>query len=474
MMSKEKPSAVMRVVCIGVVCAFCTGLFISCGTTGAAGQAGGADTEPLPVWVLNPPVDEEYFLGIGGSNTGNREADMEQARLAALADLAARISTKIRGEMVLESGEDDRGNRRQSFSRRIEENVSQELRGVEPVDAYYSPEEGFWYYYRFPKAELDRARDDLKRRVRDLVFPREGSADAAGVTAGTAAERLTVLGRGFDLIMESPFVGTLRVEEVRYTGALIDYIEAELRRELGSLEISLADGVISGESGDFLVLEARVRAAGAAEDGRRRVPGRIPLILMTREGKILGRFVTGPDGRYSGTVEAVFPKPGRYPCIVSLDVSALIGEVPAGAALGVSLPKSECILEIFAKSLALEVRTEEGTAPRALTDGIKAILETRLEYDLTGEYDPEKSTLLITVYYSDFPESEYGMYFSTARGVLDLVRSGRSLYSFETDRFKEGGLTVEQARDRALGRLFQYLENTAGPYREITSILEEE
>ncbi|MFW5768778.1 MAG: LPP20 family lipoprotein, partial [Spirochaetota bacterium] len=264
MMSNKRNSAVMRVVRFGVLCTFCAGLFISCGTTGAAGPAGAGDTEPLPVWVLNPPVDEEYFLGIGGSNTGNREADMEQARLNALADLAARISTKIRGEMVLESGEDDRGNRRQSFSRRIEENVSQELRGVEPVDAYYSPEEGFWYYYRFPKAELDRARDDLKRRVRDLVFPREGGADAPEVAAGTAAERLAVLGRGFDLIMESPFVGTLRVEEVRYTGALIDYIEAELRRELGTLEILLEDGVISGELGDLLVLEARVRAAGAA------------------------------------------------------------------------------------------------------------------------------------------------------------------------------------------------------------------
>ena len=78
------------------------------------------------------------------------------------------------------------------------------------------------------------------------------------------------------------------------------------------------------------------------------------------------------------------------------------------------------------------------------------------------------------MYYTDFPENDFGLYFSTARGVFDLVRAGRSLYSFETDRFKEGGLTVEQARDRALERLFEYLENTAGPYREITAVLEEE
>ena len=288
------------------------------------------------------------------------------------------------------------------------------------------------------------------------------------------SERITVLGKGFDLIMGSPFVGTLRIEEARYTGALIDYIEAELRRELGLLEISLGDDLISGEAGDSLVFEARVRAAGPAGGDPGSVPGRIPLVLMTREGEILARFVTDPDGRYSGTAEVSFEKPGRYPCVVSLDVSALVREDTTGAALGVSLPRSECSVEIFAKSLAVEVRTEGGTAPRAVRDGIKALLEKRLDYDLTGEYDPERPTLLITVYYTDFPENDFGLYFSTARGVFDLVRAGRSLYSFETDRFKEGGLTVEQARDRALERLFEYLENTAGPYREITAVLEEE
>ena len=463
--------------CMLVLCLLGAGVFVSCGTTGASGPAGGTGTEPLPVWVLNPPVDEEYFIGIGGSNTGDRETDMEKARLDALADLASQISTKIRGEIVSEAREDGRGNRRESFSRRIEENVSQELRGVEPVEAYYSPREGFWYYYRFPKAELDRARNDLKRRVRELVLPRTRGTGEPGREAGeaaagawTAAERLSILGRGFDLVMESPFVGTLRVEETEYTGALIDYIDAELRRELGSLEIVLADELITGERGDALVLEASVRSTGAAAVS----PGRIPLILMTREGGIVSRFVTEPDGRYRGTAAVPFTEPGRYPCVVSFDIAALVREASADSVSGVSLPRRECVIEILTKSMGLEVRTGEGAAPRALADGFKAILETRLEYDLTGEYDPQRPTLLVTVYYTDFPENEFGLFFSTARCVLDLVRNGRSLYSYETERLKEGGLSPEQARDRALQRLFAYLEESEDPYREIALAIEGE
>jgi hypothetical protein len=422
------------------------------------------------VWVLNPPVEEDYYIGIGGSSTGDRESDMEQARLNALADVASQISTKIRSEMVLREGEDDRGNRRESFSRRIEENVAQELRGVEPVDAYYSPEEGFWYYYRFPRAELDRARNDLKLRVRELIFLDSAGEGDSGTAAGTAAERLSVLARGYDLIMESPFVGTLRVEAAAHTGALIDYIEAELRRELGALAISLTDDRISGEVGDSLFIEAAVGGTGRGYAS----PGRIPLILVTKDGEILSRFATDPDGTYRGTVEASFDSPGRYPCIVSVDISALVREASAGSALGVSLPRRECILEIFAKSLGLEVRTGEGTVPRSLADGFKAIFETRLNYDLTDDYDPERPTLLVTVYYTDFPENDFGMFFSTARCALDLVRDGRSLYNFETDRFKEGGLTTEQARDRALEKLFEYLGNTEDPYRGIVLALEGE
>jgi hypothetical protein len=45
-----------------------------------------------------------------------------------------------------------------------------------------------------------------------------------------------------------------------------------------------------------------------------------------------------------------------------------------------------------------------------------------------------------------------------ASAVISLIKRGKTIYSYESDQFKDGGLTPEQAHQRAFGKLIEGLE----------------
>ncbi|MEA1911035.1 MAG: hypothetical protein U9N32_05060, partial [Spirochaetota bacterium] len=62
---------------------------------------------------------------------------------------------------------------------------------------------------------------------------------------------------------------------------------------------------------------------------------------------------------------------------------------------------------------------------------------------------------------SDFPKYlEDAPDMAQASAVISLIKRGKTVYSYESDQFKDGGLTPEQAHDRAFGKLIKGLELT--------------
>lgn len=75
-----------------------------------------------------------YFVGVGSSRTGDRGADLELARAAALVDLASSISVRIQGEQTFVTS-DIGGEVEVAAVSVISESVNEHIQQVEVVDS---------------------------------------------------------------------------------------------------------------------------------------------------------------------------------------------------------------------------------------------------------------------------------------------------------------------------------------------------
>ena len=102
----------------------------------------GPETGKTPDWLSSYPADPAYYVGIGGSNGGNMAEDRDKAAAAARADLAAQISAQVSSELEVSSRASSDGDFSESVERTVNESVEQNLKSVETVDTWFSPEHG--------------------------------------------------------------------------------------------------------------------------------------------------------------------------------------------------------------------------------------------------------------------------------------------------------------------------------------------
>lgn len=426
-----------------------------------AGCKSGPETkepaEELPAWIAEYPIDPDYFIGVGSSNTGDRAADMEKARLAALASLASAISTKIEAEIVVETEDDSEGNTYERLSRRIEENVKQNLKGVEPVDTFYSEKEGYWFYFRFAKSKLDEMKEALNVRVVTM-------AEGVLHERQSVAEKLAVLWDGFKLIYESPFVGTIQAAVNGNQGALIDLLQSEISRFSASLGISVVPEELLIEQGEA------PKVSLAVANSLDLPTGQLHCVLYSG-GKEIAEVVTDQAGFFSGKVDIAGLELGRQTCLWKVDFSSFgIDE----NAVRVFTPETDLFIELQKRSVGLQAAVGSGEDFPGLYNSVSALFGEEMPFEITSDFDPAGTNIMFTLYFRDLPENDFGLYFTYARAVINVVRSGKSLFSFETEEFKEGGLDVDQARERAKNKLFASLQRNNNLFHKIKSAVTEE
>lgn len=411
----------------------------------------------VPSWVAEYPIDPDYFIGIGSSNTGDRGADMEKARLAALASLSSAISTKIEAEIVVETTDDSEGNTYERLTQRIEENVKQNLKGVEPVDSFYSKEEGYWFYFRFAKAKLDEMKETLKERV-------VGMTESVLAEEQTVAEKLAILWDGFKLIYESPFVGTIQAAVGDSQGALIDILQSELSRLSAALEIDAEPEELLIEQGEAPEFALAVGNSAGLQTGQFHC-------VLVSNGQEIAEVVTDQDGFFRGKVDLASMELGRQTCVWKVDFSDLgIDE----KIVRVFTPEADLFVELQKRSVGLQAATGSGESFPGLYNSVSALFGEEMPFEITSDFDPEGTNIIFTLYFRDLPENDYGLYFTFARGVINVVRNGKSLFSYETEEFKEGGIDGNQARERAKNKLFAALEENKALFGKIKSAVTEE
>ncbi len=424
-----------------------------------AGCVTAPKTGDVPDWLSVYPNNPDWYIGIGGSDTGNQADDRAAAAAAARADLAAQISTAIASELDVSSGASSQGFFEESVKSTVTESVEENLKSVETVDTWFSADRGVWAYVRLSKdvwaSIIEGERADLAERVRGILEPvAEGGMNLPAETAA--------LGRARKILLSSPWGLSLRDDILGSSGFLIDSVDSAISERMGSLSIRALTSSrrISYGTQAVLVGDASFGASGEI--------GSIPLVITGPAGmKVM--ITTDPEGSFKVTLPTEKLPPGAVRFEIAPDLSAW-GIPDAG------FPTSSGSAELLVAPVLLAVSVDSSASPDLRSmDGSVGDWISGLELPVetvspgNGEADLRFSW---TVF--DFPRSEKfanAPYMAKVGAVLTVSRGGNVLFIRNIDPVKDGGLDYEQARVRSAEAFLNALAENETLTAELTEAL---
>jgi len=429
---------------------------ISCATVGTSKT--GSDPN-RPEWTKSFPVAEGYYIGIGTSNTGNESDDRKIAEDRARTNIAASISTKLHSETEIYTRDDSNGNIYNYAEDKITAVVEQSLSGVETVDTYYSPEAGSWVYMKLSIALWENTQKEemaaLIHRIKEFLTPVLSDFDRPLVT------KIQELIKARNLILESPYAGMLKTSLNGESGSLIDLVESNLKQYLDSIFLTINPeniGVEIGQSADISITISSNKASGM---------GNFPFNLVSDDNKNVISALTDQNGKFKSELRSTELNMGMNYLNLVLDREA-IGFDDSLRAL--SFPEKEVIVDVQTVSIGLDVLMPEGIELYGAEGSVKSLFSAGDLPFKIGLIDSPYIKFDIRI--SDFPTYLEGAPdMAQANAVISLVRRGKTVYSFESDQFKDGGLTPEQAHDRAFAKLIKGLESNTEYVKGIVEAL---
>lgn len=112
-----------------------------------------------PQWVLQRPVNPDYYIGIGYCQKSNKEYQTT-AQQKALQDIALQIKSHVQSSSSLNTSS-NKQNIQRDYSEKIQVETNLQLEEYELVDSWENPTE-YWVYYRLSKVDYQRL---LERRL---------------------------------------------------------------------------------------------------------------------------------------------------------------------------------------------------------------------------------------------------------------------------------------------------------------------
>ncbi len=140
----------------------------SCGSSKKA-PINTAIEKPKAEWMVSPPQNSNYYVGIGMVNKSIEKEDyISTSKKRALEDLAAGIKVKINSSSVLHQMEQSSGYN-ENYSSIIKSSSNIDLEGYELVDVWENDTE-YWTYYRLQKSVHEEFQREKKRLTTEKAF----------------------------------------------------------------------------------------------------------------------------------------------------------------------------------------------------------------------------------------------------------------------------------------------------------------
>ncbi len=421
---------------------------LSCATGGGPVESstvsvGGGDR---PGWTNSFPAEDGFYIGIGTSNTGNESEDRKIAEDRARTNIAASISTKLHSETEIYTREDSEGGLYSYVEEEVTAVVEQSLSGVETVDTYYSQEAGSWVYMKLSIALWEQIQKEemaaLISRIKEFLTPVLNDFDRPLVT------KLQELIKARGLILESPYAGMLKTTLLGEAGSFIDIVDSILKQHLDSIYLSVKPETLEVETGQGVAF-----TVGIASNKSSRI-GSMPLSFLSDAGSSVISALSDQNGSFESEIKSSELEMGKNYLTLIID----------GESIGfdeslrfLTLPEKTIIVDVQTVSIGLEVSTPEEIDLYGIDGTVKSLFSARNLPFKIGSVDSPYIKFDIRI--SDFPKYLDGAPdMAQASAVISLIKRGKTIYSYESDQFKDGGLTPEQAHQRAFGKLIEGLE----------------
>ncbi len=444
------------------------GILFSCQTSNGSSY-GMEQEDDRPEWTKSRPINNDYFIGIGISNTGDEAADMETAKAKAKIDLASEISTKVKGDFEFVAQADSSGFSSESAKQVISESVEQNLQKVETAATFYSPKHGYWFYLRLNKMEWEDIQrqelETLSERVKGIIQPVFADKSQA------VTEKLTVLWNGWEVLNDSPYKVLVEAEINGKSGRLYDLIEKEIVSLIADLTINLPLSTIDFEVGRTAELSLAVKS------GSGHVPGALPIIFRTKGngGVSVMEIKTDNQGAFAGEIKFDTLPIGKTPLSISIDLSN-IGIDEGRMSNKLSFEEKELLVDIqqIQTDLMVSLNGEvfEGINRRGLFGSVKALFSDILPAIKIAE--GEGDTTFVLNFDLNFrimgPSDMSPFYFVYETAAVSALRNGRSIYTYETSEHKGGGLNYAQAHGKCFEKLLAELGEDSSFTNGITGV----
>lgn len=121
-----------------------------------------------PQWVLEHPINVDYYIGIGYSNKSDGVNHVIEARNNALESISNEISVEIENRMTLELNERSSGEFDYFFESKTQTFSSARLFGYELIDRFENSNE-YWVYYKLSKRKYRSFKIIEANRVKEEV-----------------------------------------------------------------------------------------------------------------------------------------------------------------------------------------------------------------------------------------------------------------------------------------------------------------
>ncbi|MCX6182182.1 MAG: LPP20 family lipoprotein [Bacteroidetes bacterium] len=250
----------MKIFTIGL-CLF----FAGCASTAKIESSTSTKVEnkPMPDWVNNRPLSNEYYIGIGYAAKKNFPSDFrEAAKKNALNNLAGEISVTVSTSSVLSQLESD-NKYKEDFQQDIRVTVNEQLQGFDEVDSYEN-KDFYWTYYRLSKADYQERK---QKQVKDAVD------------------------QGMDFLIKArDYQNQLRYKEallayISGIGKISAYLDQSLETELSGQKIYLGNELFNGYRSllNQIYIDAEVQVYRVKMGN----PGTLKFFVKSSDGKTL-------------------------------------------------------------------------------------------------------------------------------------------------------------------------------------------
>lgn len=431
-------------------------------SAGMLGCATAPECPPEPDWMRNPE-QSGYYVGVGSANSGNQADDRPVAEARARADLATRISTQISSDLQITTSDSSGGGYSQEVEELVNQSVETNLQDLETVDTYYCPSSGYWVYMRLSRAKWDsiqqQRRSKVVTRVRDLLEPVLNDGSSALTT------RIERLERSYELIRAATFGQELKGTIAGESGNLSDLVLNSIQTHSDSLQMRLEQNEIEVQIGELFAV------AGSLSSNLTRTTGTVPVSLTTESGTLLAEGKTDEKGVFTIQLPEGFSEVGQRKLLISANLETLQGLEDRE----LHTAYAELVVEVRLINAGLIVDVKNSAVERTVESEVRALFsESRLPFEFSPQEIPGGYNLKVDLFVEDYPKYlEDAPAMAKAWAVVSLERDGRSIYSYESDFVKDGGITTSQAHSRVLSKLLKQLRTDAQLFENLRTALKE-